>query len=42
MPEGLSGSQVVLRPMTLADLSQVEALDRVSFPTPMAKGCFPI
>ena len=40
MPEGLSGSQVVLRPMTLADLSQVEALDRVSFPTPWPKDAF--
>ena len=33
-------SRVVLRPMTLADLPQVEALDRECFPTPWPKDAF--
>lgn len=32
--------QVVLRPMELADLPQVEALDRESFPTPWPENAF--
>jgi ribosomal-protein-alanine N-acetyltransferase len=35
-----AGTQVVLRPMTLADLDQVEALDRECFPTPWPKDAF--
>lgn len=36
----LVGSQAVLRPMTLADLDQVESLDRECFPTPWPKDAF--
>jgi [ribosomal protein S18]-alanine N-acetyltransferase len=36
----VTGSQVVLRPMNLADLPQVEALDRECFPTPWPKDAF--
>lgn len=32
--------QVELRPMTLADLPQVEALDRIAFPTPWPENAF--
>jgi [ribosomal protein S18]-alanine N-acetyltransferase len=32
--------QVHLRPMTLADLNQVELIDRVSFPTPWPRDAF--
>lgn len=38
--ERTSGSLVILRPMTLADLPQVEALDKVCFPTPWPKDAF--
>ncbi|MBG0786026.1 MAG: ribosomal protein S18-alanine N-acetyltransferase [Anaerolineaceae bacterium] len=40
MPAEPAGPQVVLRPMTLADLPQVEALDRECFPTPWPKDAF--
>jgi ribosomal-protein-alanine N-acetyltransferase len=41
MPDApLVDSRVVLRPMTLADLPQVEALDRECFPTPWPKDAF--
>lgn len=35
-----AGPQVRLRPMTLADLSQVEALDQEAFPTPWPQDAF--
>lgn len=33
-------AQTILRPMTLADLNQVEEIDQVSFPTPWPKEAF--
>lgn len=33
-------SQIKLRPMTLADLNQVEAIEQTSFPTPWPRGAF--
>ena len=40
MPERNTASQLILRPMTIADLSSVEELDRVSFSTPWPKDAF--
>jgi len=40
MSETPAGLQVKLRPMTMADLPQVEILDRESFPAPWPKDAF--
>lgn len=40
MSEKPDPSQINLRPMTLADLNQVEAIDAVSFPTPWPRDAF--
>jgi ribosomal-protein-alanine N-acetyltransferase len=40
MPEKYSQAQLVLRPMTLADLDQVVSIDRAAFPTPWPKDAF--
>ncbi len=40
MPAETAGSKAVLRPMTLADIPQVEALDRECFPTPWPEDAF--
>ena len=40
MNEKVDASQIRLRPMALADLDQVEAIDRASFPTPWPKHAF--
>ena len=40
MPADPAGPQIILRPMTLADLPQVEALDRECFPTPWPEDAF--
>lgn len=40
MVEKFAMSQINLRPMTLADIDQVEAIDRVSFPTPWPRDAF--
>ncbi|MDT8382759.1 MAG: ribosomal protein S18-alanine N-acetyltransferase, partial [Brevefilum sp.] len=40
MSEKTADLQINLRPMTLADLDQVESLDRASFPTPWPKEAF--
>lgn len=40
MPENNQQAQLVLRPMTLADLDQVVAIDRASFPSPWPKDAF--
>lgn len=40
MDDNPEGSRILFRPMTLADLDQVEAIDQVSFPTPWPKQAF--
>jgi len=40
MPENNQQVQFILRPMTLADLDQVVAIDRASFPSPWPKDAF--
>jgi len=40
MPGEAQSSQIVIRSMTLADISAVAAIDRVSFPTPWPKEAF--
>lgn len=40
MPENTDASQINLRPMTLADLDQVEAIEAASFLTPWPKDIF--
>lgn len=40
MVEKFDVSQINLRPMTLADIDQVEAIDRASFPTPWPRDAF--
>ncbi|MDY6872727.1 MAG: ribosomal protein S18-alanine N-acetyltransferase [Chloroflexota bacterium] len=40
MTDPSKAAQVNLRPMTLADLPQVEALDRQAFPTPWPENAF--
>jgi len=40
MPVTQSEGDVVLRPMTIADLGQVVAIDRISFPTPWPEDAF--
>ena len=40
MPENAEKGQIILRTMTLADLDQVVAIDRASFPTPWPKDAF--
>ena len=40
MSERPDPSQINLRPMTLADLNQVEAIDAASFPTPWPRDAF--
>ncbi|MBG0786760.1 MAG: ribosomal protein S18-alanine N-acetyltransferase [Anaerolineaceae bacterium] len=40
MVGAVGGTQVILRPMTLSDLQEVEALDRDSFPTPWPLDAF--
>jgi len=40
MPDNAGNGQIELRSMTLADLEQVVAIDRASFPTPWPKDAF--
>ncbi len=40
MTDRPAGPQINLRPMTLADLDQVEEIDQASFPTPWPKKAF--
>lgn len=40
MPGKAENGKIELRPMTLADLEQVVAIDRASFPTPWPKNAF--
>jgi [ribosomal protein S18]-alanine N-acetyltransferase len=40
MMDSPEGAHVILRPMTLADLSQVEEIEQVSFPTPWPEQAF--
>jgi [ribosomal protein S18]-alanine N-acetyltransferase len=40
MPRRTTSLQLTLRPMTMADLSLVVELDRISFPTPWPKDAF--
>ncbi|MDY6845665.1 MAG: ribosomal protein S18-alanine N-acetyltransferase [Chloroflexota bacterium] len=40
MPENNQQAQFILRPMTLADLDQVIAIDRASFPSPWPRDAY--